>query len=287
MRINIRNMLKLVQFLFLLLAASSLPVDLFSQTSRPELDFADSVYEWCLFTDAGAPADSNLAAVFITARATGKISVASGSQSMDLLIFRKVAKLNQTTYSDQTVITPLDHFQHPATVFAELKLQQNNDSSIFLKSALSADRLLFENNNEDTCSLKATYTEDDLWNRIHIDPQTLPLGKISMIPSLEQIIANYPPQALSATAQLNLQINDDGSEWYRYTLRYPETGRTLEFTIQSEQPYQLLHFRQKSQDNPKGQTEFFLSPCVPISGMENATAEEIWNQAKQMLKKKR
>jgi len=75
--------------------------------------------------------------------------------------------------------------------------------------------------------------EDEVWNKIRIDPSTLPIGDISMIPSLEFIRLTHKKfRAYKATASLT---KSDGLNSYEIT--YPELERTLKINFQSEFPF--------------------------------------------------
>lgn len=96
-------------------------------------------------------------------------------------------------------------------------------------------------------SLDATYIEDDIWNRMRLEPQTLPLGKIEMVPSLEFIRLKHKElKAYTCEANLFLQVNDDkaGGEFYSYQLTYPELDRKLVVTCESRFPFKILGWKE-------------------------------------------
>lgn len=51
----------------------------------------------------------------------------------------------------------------------------------------------FESDADQNFTLERTVSEDALWNRIRISPNTLPLGRFRMIPGLLHSRLRHPP----------------------------------------------------------------------------------------------
>lgn len=96
--------------------------------------------------------------------------------------------------------------------------------------------------------LEQTWLEDEIWNRIRINPQSLPLGNCRVIPGAAYFRLNHAEiQAHKAIATLTLEVTDQTSdkEFLIYTLTYPELERKLSIRFQSEFPYQIVGWEEK------------------------------------------
>ena len=106
--------------------------------------------------------------------------------------------------------------------------QLNNRTSFEVKS-----HSYFENEADQDLSIEKTHLENELWTRIRIHPEDLPVGKLKVIPSLEYIrLGHQPIKAYDAEA--SLQTNGDLST---YILTYPELKRTLKINFSASFPY--------------------------------------------------
>lgn len=90
----------------------------------------------------------------------------------------------------------------------------------------------FENEADQNYTLEKTWTENEFWNKLRIDPKSLPTGEISVIPSLEFTRLKHKPiKAYNAIG--NFENNT-------YILTYPELNRTLRINFEENFPYQIL-----------------------------------------------
>ncbi len=93
----------------------------------------------------------------------------------------------------------------------------------------------FENEADQNLSLEKTHLENELWNKIRINPKNLPTGELKIIPSLEFLRLTH--KALkSYTANASLQENDSIST---YSVSYPELERTLSINFSKTFPYTI------------------------------------------------
>jgi hypothetical protein len=98
----------------------------------------------------------------------------------------------------------------------------------------------FEFEGDREVKLEVDWLEDELWQRIRLDPSSLPLGQISILPStMYARLAHKSSTALSAMATLSIKqsIADDTKEMYEYRLNYPD--RTLAIRFEKEFPYAI------------------------------------------------
>lgn len=93
----------------------------------------------------------------------------------------------------------------------------------------------FESEADQNLKLEKTILENELWNKIRIDPKDLPVGEFEVIPSLEYIRLSHkelkPYKAI-------LTLNDD-SNLTSYEINYPELQRTLKIDFTHVFPYSI------------------------------------------------
>ncbi len=96
----------------------------------------------------------------------------------------------------------------------------------------------FESEGDQELNLDKNILENELWNKIRINPEGLPVGAISIIPSMEYIrLAHKELKAYNATATL---LENDGVS--TYTLVYPELGRTLKINFTAAFPHTIEYW---------------------------------------------
>ncbi len=147
-----------------------------------------------------------------------------------------------------SVFTPMEYTKHPATLKSTFSGQDWCGQSFTQMNLRGRElqyqvRSYFQNEGDTTVTIPATYVEEDIWTRARIEPQMLPLGKINMVPSHEYLRLRHEDlKPAKAEATLYLQVNDseENREFYVYTLKYPELGRSLKLTIQSSFPFKIL-----------------------------------------------
>jgi hypothetical protein len=96
----------------------------------------------------------------------------------------------------------------------------------------------FQGEADQNYKLNKTWTENELWAKLRIDPNSLPTGNLDIIPSLEftrlrhQDIKSYKAYA----------ILKDGT----YMLSYPNLNRTLQINFDTNFPYQINSWEETS-----------------------------------------
>jgi len=93
----------------------------------------------------------------------------------------------------------------------------------------------FENEADQNLTLEKTILENELWNKIRINPSGLPQGKVKIIPSMEYIRLSHN-ELRAYDAVTTLSANEDLST---YTIEYPELGRTLTINFKTDFPHEI------------------------------------------------
>ncbi|MFS4455575.1 septum formation inhibitor Maf [Maribacter sp. 2304DJ31-5] len=93
----------------------------------------------------------------------------------------------------------------------------------------------FENEADQNFSLDKTHLENEIWNKIRINPANLPVGQIEMIPSLEYIrLSHKKLRAYKAIASITVQ-----GEVKTYEIIYPDLNRSLKINFTKTFPYTI------------------------------------------------
>ena len=93
----------------------------------------------------------------------------------------------------------------------------------------------FEQEGDRQFKLSDIFTEDEIWSRIRIDYQKLPIGKIEIIPGLYYTrLEQHEFEPEKAEAKLI-----EGEDKSVYSLWYPEKKRRLEITFDTKFPHEI------------------------------------------------
>lgn len=116
-------------------------------------------------------------------------------------------------------------------------------------------RSYFEESGDENFELPAAVSEDEIWQRIRMAPQSLPIGKVQVIPSLiSSRLRHRRPAAESATADLQTYGALKQGE---YSLVYDAglpTERRVAFIFENTFPHKIFEYQETYMDgfkNPK------------------------------------
>lgn len=131
----------------------------------------------------------------------------------------------------QSTFYPVANNKHALKVSSSIQewcghvyTQLNNRDTFEIKS-----HSYFQGEADQSFKLDKTWTENELWNKLRIDPKRLPQGEIEIIPSLEYLnLRHKSKKAYKAYATL-----ENGS----YTLSYSKLNRILKIDFKTEFPY--------------------------------------------------
>jgi hypothetical protein len=119
-------------------------------------------------------------------------------------------------------------------------------------------------------SLKSAWLEDEIWTRLRLAPETLPVGDIEIIPALQFVrLAHVDLKVEPATAQRKKEGNME-----TYTLQYKNLKRTLTIHFESAFPYRIQSWEEKV---PSGFGE--NSPMLTTRAVKtNSILLDYWNK---------
>lgn len=109
----------------------------------------------------------------------------------------------------------------------------------------------FEREGDQEKKLDGVLLEDELWNRIRLNPSTLPQGKLSILPGLLwQRLAHIQPEQQEVVLTLSnadtFFIRDGGVQMY--TIHYPVAQRSLQIYFQSVFPHEIMGWQESYPD---------------------------------------
>ena len=105
----------------------------------------------------------------------------------------------------------------------------------------------FENEVDENYTVARVMLEDELWNRIRLDPDQLPTGEFRIIPGSMAARLRHKrlePLPARATVAKYKGILYPGKFLKSYTLEYPTDNRNLVIVFESRFPYKIVGWRE-------------------------------------------
>lgn len=151
-------------------------------------------------------------------------------------------------YSIMTsVFTPVEVQTHPYTLKVSTSsqdwcgqtwMQVNREARHYRTSLYS----YFESEGDREERVPLTPLEDELYNRIRINPKRLPTGEFELLPGTAYCrLMHLPFEPAAATATLEPYRGDrfKGANLRAYRLHYPDLQRTLTIVFEAETPHRI------------------------------------------------
>lgn len=150
-----------------------------------------------------------------------------------------------------SVFTPAKAEEHPHTLkvthsttewCGQVFTQLNYEKGQYRSRLFS----YFESEGDQETKVKAALLEDEVFNRIRIQPSALPIGKVKMLPSSTYLrLAHREVKLVEAT---NTMANYSGGEFEGeelmvYTISYPTYSRTLEIVFEKAAPHAIVGWK--------------------------------------------
>ncbi|WOD43723.1 septum formation inhibitor Maf [Hwangdonia lutea] len=138
----------------------------------------------------------------------------------------------------QSTFYPVANNQHAIKLTSSIQewcgqvYAQLNNKNKFEISAYS----YFESEGDKNFKLEKSILENELWTQLRIDPKSLPVGSLKIIPSLE-----YSRLKHIEIKAYNAQVRLTGST---YSIEYPELNRTLAINFNPNFPHDILSWEE-------------------------------------------
>lgn len=164
----------------------------------------------------------------------------------------------------QSTFFPVSNKKHALKISASVQewcgqvyaqLNNRNDFEIMSHS-------YFQGEADTSYNIDKTWTENELWTKLRINPKSLPTGNISMIPSLEYTRLKHKSiTAYDAYAQLEDSL---------YSLTYPDLNRTFKFKFNTEFPYDILGWEETVVSGYGANAEILTTKATKLESVKSA-----------------
>jgi len=101
----------------------------------------------------------------------------------------------------------------------------------------------FESQGDTKFNLQQEILEDELWVRIRLAPESLPVGRIKIIPATMASRLTHKELKVEI-AEASLIENSKDSNLMDYKLVYDDSGRAMEITFSKKFPYEILSWEE-------------------------------------------
>lgn len=190
--------------------------------------------------------DGEAVLIFVTEDFLPKVQVKADNYSesnIPVLKLNATKKFNTGIYPYsimQSTFFPVANNEHAIKISASVQewcghvyTQLNNREQFEISS-----NSYFQGEADQNFNIQETWTENELWTKLRIDPNSLPTGEISIVPSLEYTRLKHKTiKAYNAFASL---------ENSTYTLNYPELNRSLKINFNTTFPFEILGWEETS-----------------------------------------
>lgn len=149
-----------------------------------------------------------------------------------------------------SVFTPLDVAKYPRSFKLTSSVQEWCGQS-FIQFNWKGNRYemqqmsYFEHAGDAKFSMANGWLEDEIWNKIRVAPNTLPIGEVKLIPSAFYLRLTHTETKVYP-AVTNLQQQDSS---FTYTVEYPDLKRTLSISFETAFPHRILGWTEKYGEN--------------------------------------
>lgn len=168
--------------------------------------------------------------------------------NISVLKLNSIKKFNTGIYPYsimQSTFYPVNNDQHALKVSASIQ-EWCGQTYMQLNNRVDYEALLhsyFQSEGDQNFHLKKTILENELWTKLRMDPASLPVGDIEIIPSFEYLRLKHEKlEPFSAKASLENGV---------YRIKYPELQRELTIHFNPEFPYDILSWEETYPDNGK------------------------------------
>ncbi|CAM4328028.1 septum formation inhibitor Maf [Gillisia hiemivivida] len=193
--------------------------------------------------------------IYVTEEFLRKAQVKANAKSdktIPILKLNSTKKFNTGIYPYsimQSTFYPLEGKSHALKISASIQewcghvYMQLNNRDVFKINSHS----YFEGEADQDLELSKTHLENEVWTQLRINPELLPTGDISMIPSFEYLrLAHQEIKAYNALAE----FYQDG-DWSVYKISYPELKRNLKIYYSNIAPFKIEKWQEEIEVNGK------------------------------------
>ncbi len=164
----------------------------------------------------------------------------------------------------QSTFYPVNNDSHALKISSSMQewcghvyTQLNNRNEFEIQS-----HSYFEGQADQHFTIDKNILENELWTQLRIDPTSLPVGTIKVIPSLEYVRLKHAElRAYTAQATMN-----NGN----YTLNYPELNRTLSINFNTEFPHEITGWEESFKSGYGAKAKTLVTKATKIETIKSA-----------------
>ena len=133
-------------------------------------------------------------------------------------------------------------------------------------------RSYFQSEGDQDFTLKRVLLEDEVWTKIRLNPKSLPIGNIKLIPgSMFLRLKHRDYKVEDAVASLESIVDAELSKkpLNKYEIRYKDFGRALSITYEDSFPHAIVAWEERSSNSP-GDTVGLVTKAVRTHTMNSA-----------------
>jgi len=123
----------------------------------------------------------------------------------------------------------------------------------------------FESENDSDYNLSKDILENELWNKIRINPKGLPIGKLKIIPSLEYIRLSHK-ELKAYYANVSLTEENDLTT---YEINYTELNRTLKINFTTKFPHTIESWSDSFKDGYGSKAKILKSTGTKMKSIKS------------------
>lgn len=124
----------------------------------------------------------------------------------------------------------------------------------------------FQGEADQNFNIAKTWTENELWTKLRIDPESLPTGELNIIPSLEYTRLRHK----TIKAYKAITTIENGT----YTVSYPELDRILKINFNTEFPYDIFSWEETSKSGFGASAQTLTTKATKLESIKSA----YWNK---------
>ena len=164
----------------------------------------------------------------------------------------------------QSTFYPVANNQHAIKISASVQewcghayTQLNNREAFEIMS-----HSYFQSEADQSFKIEKTWTENELWTKLRIDPKSLPVGELNIIPSLEYgRLSHKTIKAYNAIASL-----DNGT----YIVSYTELNRSLKINFNTKFPYDILGWEETTVSDYGASAQTLTTKATKLESIKSA-----------------
>lgn len=156
----------------------------------------------------------------------------------------------------RSVFTPVDLAKNPKTLKLTTSIQEWC-GHVYTQLNLEKDEYkmqmhsYFQSEGDQEKRMPAVLLEDEIWTKLRIDPKTIPMGKVEIIPSnIATRLLHTPIQPVNAVISMDEAGGEfEGKEVNMLTIQYADSRRKLSIYHKAVFPFEILGW-DESQPSP-------------------------------------